>query len=262
MRIRYAALDLDGTLIDEADEPYEGVVAGLRALRKRGVLPLVITGRAARSFRNLRHLDDLFAEVDDEVLLSEGNVRIALGVNELSFSLSCPNEVLRTLAEDSATDLVAECSGEFYASSARAAAQFAMAYRVPRRQIEVTGKGTADIPWFTAVTIFRSRVPVPEMVAGLDCEAVTIGPFGAHVVRPRGTSKAAALRRHLRRRFNEPDLSATMAIGDTATDASMLAACALGIATQHADEAASAAADRKLDGDLAAFLHDFRPEGW
>ncbi|MFD4337476.1 HAD family hydrolase [Streptomyces anulatus] len=261
--IRIAALDLDGTLIDADGQPYEGVVTGLRALRRRGVVPLIISGRTARSFRGLAHLDDLFAEVDDEVLLSEGNVRLARGADLLSYPRTCSPAVLRRLVDDDpGIDLVAEWSGSLHATTARAAAQFAMGYRLPRRHIPVTGPATAEGPWFTAVTVFRSRTPVPDLVAGLDCEITAVGPFGADVVRPRGTGKAAALVRHLRRRFGEPDLGRTLAIGDGAADAAMLSACAVSAAPRHADAAAADAADVHLQDDLASFLHDFRPERW
>lgn len=260
--VRYAALDLDGTLIDADERPYEGVVAGLRSLRRRGVVPLLISGRTARSFRDLGHLGDLFGEVDDEVLLSEGNVRLARGADVLSYPLTCPPSILRRLVDDPGIDLVAEWSGSLHATTARAAAQFAMGYRLPRRHIPVTGPATAEGPWFSAVTVFRSRTPVVDLVAGLDCEAAAVGPFGAQVVRPCGTGKAAALARHLRRRFGEPDLGRTLAIGDGAADAAMLSACAVSAAPQHADAAAVAAADCHLHDDLASFLHDFRPERW
>ncbi|MFI6776098.1 HAD family hydrolase [Nocardia sp. NPDC050412] len=261
MTIRYAALDLDGTLIDGADQPYPGVVAGLEALRKRGVMPLLVSGRSARSYRNLCHLEDLFAQVDDEVLLSEGNVRLSRKADALTFLRTSPHQVLRRLIDDPDIDVVAEWSGDFYAATARAATQFAMAYRLPRHQIAVAVPIAAATPRPTAMTVFRSHTPVPELVAGLDCEVVSIGPFDAQVVRPRGTGKAIALARHLRRRFGEPDLNRTLAVGDGAVDAEMLSACAMSVAPQGADAAAAAAADLHLRSDLASFLHDFRPEG-
>ncbi|MFG3012227.1 HAD family hydrolase [Streptomyces cinerochromogenes] len=261
--IRFIALDLDGTLIDACDQPYEGVIAGLQTLRQRGVVPVLVSGRTARSFRNLDHLDDLFASLDDEVLLSEGNVRVSRNTDLFESLLTCPPEVLRKLAGAPDIDLIAEWSGEFYATTRRAAVQFAMAYRLPRAQITVAGQAMAeDAPRTTAVTVFRSHVPVRDLVAGLRCDVVTIGPFAAEVVRPLGTSKAVALARQLRRRFGEPDLSRTLAIGDGAADATMLAACAVGVAPRHADPKAVEAAVSHLQDDLASFLYDFRPEGW
>ncbi|GAA3951985.1 hypothetical protein GCM10022384_02040 [Streptomyces marokkonensis] len=139
MTIRYAALDLDGTLIDSSDRPYPGVVEGPQALRALGVLPLLVSGRAARSFRDLRHLDDLFAQVDDEVLLSEGNVLLSLGSGHLSFPLTCKAEVLQRLTDEPGIDLVAEHSGEFHATP-----------RVPR----------SSSPWPTGCSVGASRSPV------------------------------------------------------------------------------------------------------
>ncbi|MFE7741633.1 HAD family hydrolase [Nocardia sp. NPDC057455] len=262
MKIRYAAIDLDGTLIDACDRPYAGVVAGLSALRAQGVVPVLVTGRSALSFRNLRHLGDLFAEVDDAVLLSDGNVRLAMSTDVLTVLRTCPHEVLHRLLDDPDIDLVAEWSGEFHATTTRAATQFAMVYRVPRRHITVPIYSAAAGAPVTAVTVFRSATPVPELVAGSDCEVASIGPFGAEVVRPTGTGKAAALARHMRWRFGEPDLGRTLAIGDGAGDAAMLSACAVSAAPEDADLAAIAAATWHLRGDLASFLHDFRPERW
>lgn len=136
-----------------------------------------------------------------------------------------------------------------------------MAYRVPRHHIAVTVPVTAPTTLPTAVTVFRSRTHVSELVSDLDCEIVSIRPFGAQVVRPRGTCKAAALVRHMRWRFGEPDLSRTLAVGDGTADAAMLRACAMSAATQGADAAAVAAAAWQLRSDLASFLHDFRPKG-
>ncbi|SCL20776.1 Hydroxymethylpyrimidine pyrophosphatase [Micromonospora pallida] len=260
MTISYAAFDLDGTLIDAADQPYDGVVAGLAMLRQRGVVPLIVSGRSARSFRNLRHLDELFAQLDDEVLLSDGNVVLDRHADLLSFPLTCPSPVLRRLSSDPGIDMVVECSGEFHATTKRAAAQFAMVYRVPRQQVPLTGHALSDVPCFTAVTVFRSTTPVPELLDGTDCEVMTIRPFEARVVRPRGTGKSTALVRHLRRRFGEPDLSRTLAVGDGAADAPMLAACAFGVATSDASPVAVEAATRHLSGGLAEFLSAFDPE--
>ncbi|GAB2640177.1 HAD hydrolase family protein [Nocardia goodfellowii] len=261
MTIRYAALDLDGTLIDGADQPYEGVIAGLESLREQGVLPLLVTGRSACSFRTLRHLDDLFDLFDDQVLLSEGNVRLARDADALTFLQTSPHEVLRRLTAAPGIDLVAEWSGELHATTARAAMQFAMAYRVPRRQIAVTTSVAEINARPTAVTVFGSCTPVRELVMGLDCEVIQIRPFDAQVVRPCGTGKAAALVRHMLWRFGEPDLSRTLAVGDGAGDAGMLSACAMSAATHGADPAAAAAAAERLQGDLASFLRDFHPEG-
>ncbi|MFI9382472.1 HAD family hydrolase [Kutzneria sp. NPDC052558] len=256
MTIRYAALDLDGTLIDEADQPYDGIVGGLGALRARGVLPIVVTGRAARSVRNLVHLDELFGQVDDAVLVSEGNSRLDRRANRLDCLRTCPPEALARLLADPAADLVAESSGEFHATTARAAAQFAMAYRLPRRQIGINARALSTRARLTAITVFRGEIP-----ADLGCAVEPIGPFGARVVRPSGTGKAAALARHLRERFGEPDLSRTLAVGDGASDVPMLSACAVSAAPERADRVAAAAATHHLRGDLAAFLNDFRPEG-
>ncbi len=252
--LKYAAFDLDGTLIDEAGQPYAGVVEGLAGLRGRGLVPLVITGRSVRSFRNLRHLDELVAQLDHEILFSEGNVLLDRRTDRLSFPLTCPPGTVRELTGVPGIDLVAEGAGEFLATTARAAVQFAMAYRLPRSQIAVDGPGLAAMTRPTAVTVFRSAgsAPLPPPSAG--CEAVTIGPFGATVIRPRGTGKAAGLRRHLRSRFGEHDLSRTLAIGDGATDAPMLSACAAGIATSNADQVAAAAATWRLRAGLGDFL--------
>ncbi|HET6481776.1 MAG TPA: HAD hydrolase family protein [Actinoplanes sp.] len=260
--IRYAALDLDGTLIDDAGRPFNQVVDGLRALRARSVVCLLVTGRSARSFRNLRHLDELLEHVDDQVLLSDGNVQLDRDGGRLSFPRVCPLGVLQRLVSELGIQLVAEWSGGFHATSARAALQFSLAYEVPRRQIEPLAVASANPAELTAITVFESRTPVAELLAGQDCDVTGIRPFGAQVVRPRGTGKAAALAEHLRRRFGEPGLDRTLAVGDGAADADMLRACAVGAATRDAEPAAVEAATVHLRGDLASFLRGFAPERW
>ncbi|MCY7540832.1 HAD family hydrolase, partial [Bacillus pumilus] len=51
--IRFAAFDLDGTLIDDRGELIGDVHGAVNMLRQRGIIPIIMTGRTYDSFFSL-----------------------------------------------------------------------------------------------------------------------------------------------------------------------------------------------------------------
>lgn len=251
--IRYAAFDLDGTVLDAGGRPREGIVEAVTRLRALGIEPMLVSGRSAASFRQVVR-DRRFGGIwDAEALLSDGNVRYSLDTGEVTCLRTLPVDVLAHLADRPGLDLVVEQHGAHVASSRRAAIQYVMAYRMPPATVPVGGWPGIDLGAVTAVTVFRRVEVVRGWLRGLACQAVAIRPFDATVVRPTRTCKARALRRHLRNRF-DVGLDRVIAFGDGVNDAAMLGRCAIGVAVRGSHPAALARCSHRLDQELVPFL--------
>ncbi|MDT0266094.1 HAD hydrolase family protein [Streptomyces sp. DSM 44915] len=267
-RIRCAAFDLDGTLLDHAGKFLPQLPAALGRLRRLGVRPLLVTGRSLATLRPLAAAPVL-AELEDDLLLSDGNVWFHRSRGSCHTLRSLPWATLDALARHDATDLVAEVDRELIASSRRAATAFALAYRVPRSHIAVrpaalrTPEGGGDEAArrpdrvLDAVTVFGADLRALPAGALPPHEPHLIRALDGQVLRPHGSCKASALERYLDQRGLT--LRATAAFGDAYNDGCLLASSALGVAVRHADEVAVRHSDLQLDQSLDEFLLTFDP---
>jgi len=248
--IRFASFDLDGTVLDPRGAVAEGVVAGVRRLRRAGVRSFVNTGRPLASVRSIPRIDRLLAVCEDAVLVDDAEAvfRPATGRTEaLAVLPGCALDQVRAQCRH----FVVSCGGRLFASSRRAARSYALAYRLPQSVIEPgTGEPTRGAH---RVTVFDGAP------AGIDAVTVDpITPFAASVVRPAHSGKAAGLARFLAA-FHAGDLSDVVAFGDGDADADLLARSAIGVAVRASSPAAVAAASVHLAGPLDEFLAEFDP---
>lgn len=257
-QLRYAAFDLDGTVLDDDGNLFEGVEEGIAALRGYALVPIVVTGRSYGSFRSLNLPEDFLALWDDGFLLSDGNVLLERATRTISCRTALSSEVLRSLLAHGCSDLVAEYAGEPIALSRRAALQFALAYRLPRSnlQIDMTPRLSAPL---TRVTVFSDHDLTRRALGDLPYVLSRIQPYGASVVRPEGTCKALALAAYLKHRFGETSLDRVVAFGDGENDTSLLASAALGVAVQGSCHDAISQCALHLTEPLGVFLGHFDP---
>lgn len=252
--IRYAAVDLDGTLLDALCRPFTGVQCGIAGLRASGITPILVTGRSPTGFSQLEDIDLLLGECDDDILLCYGNTILSRRNRLLRHRRQCETKILEQLLQMPGIDLVMNDGSSLIATSRSASTYFALAYRIARSQIPVVPVHLFPICLFTDLTVFIGNSTVSHVVAQLPCEVQRIDSLGAEVVRPIGTDKAEALQQHMLGKFGEADLSRTLAIGNGADDATMLLRSAFGIATLGADRAALATADLCLTVGLGQYL--------
>ncbi|MFI7388452.1 HAD family hydrolase [Streptomyces sp. NPDC049813] len=257
--VRYAAFDLDGTLLDPRGRLRPGLADRLAELAASGLAPLVVSGRAVRSFRELALAGLPSSVLADEVLLGDGAVVLRRSTGRVTALRWLPADVLRTLADGGARDFVAEAGGELVASSRRAALLYARMYALSRSVVTVDSHPSPARGQLTAVTAFDASEDLARR-CGARHDTDRVGPLGALQIRPRGTCKASGLAAHLARRAERPVLDAVTAFGDAFNDACLLAACRLGVAVQGADEVCARCAHVSLDRPLADFLSGFGPE--
>lgn len=258
-RLRYAVFDLDGTVLGPSQRFLPGVAEGLHRLRAQGLRLLLVTGRSVRSFRSLDASAPELRAFDDPLLLSNGNVLWDRGAGSVTVSRALPAELAARLASADVADTVTETASGLIAGSRRAALAYARAYGVRREDI-MTGALAADhrAEDAVAVTVFGAEADLTEQLTGLSHDLDRISAFGALVVRPEHTCKAAAVHEHVRRRYGESHgLSSTVAFGDARNDACLLGSAALGVAVQGADQAAVRHSDEWLSGPLGEYLARF-----
>jgi len=247
--LQFAAVDLDGTVLDADDRLIGDTAEALCELHRRGVTIVLVTGRSATSFRTLRGLDRLLAACDHEVLVDEGDVVLDRHTGAVRCAALLPDAAVHGVARDCA-DHVLTAGGRLIASTRRAATAYAVAYRIPRSLI---GIGEPHGP-VNRITVFGPPPPVIPRVA-----VEVIAPFSATVLKPAAGGKAAGLTAWLAGRFGEPDLTRVIAVGDGDGDAGMLASSGLGVAVRRSTPSAVAAASIHLDGPLEDFLRALDP---
>lgn len=241
--LRYAAFDLDGTLLDDAGRPLTGIVEGLHRLRDQGLTLILVTGRTLAGFVQPglpRKFLDCFA---DAVLLYEGDAVFDRATGVLRPRLRLPADLAPAIS--AAREVVVDVDGSAYAGTRRAAVAYAMAYRIPRERIAVGPPPRESGP--SRVVVFDGGSGLD--LAGMPVRAKRIEPFGATVLSPRDGGKAAGLAEHL-----GTGLGGVIAFGNGDDDAPLLARSSIGVAVRHGSDAAVAAASLHLTESIADFL--------
>ncbi|MFJ8823120.1 HAD family hydrolase [Streptomyces sp. NPDC102467] len=257
--VRFAAFDLDGTLLDTRGRLRPQLADRLAELAASGLAPLVVSGRAVRSFRELPLARLPSSVLEDEVLLGDGAVVLRRSTGQVTALRRLPAGVVRTLVDAGARDFVAEADGELVSSSRRAALLYTRMYALGRSAVTVDAQSAPARGELTGITVFDAPEDLARRLA-VRHDTDRIGPFAALLIRPRGTCKASGLAAHLANRAGRPGLDAVTAFGDAFNDACLLASCRLGVAVEGADEACARSAHICLDQPLADFLSGFGPD--
>lgn len=250
--LRYAAFDLDGTLLDDTDRPVRGIESGLRRVREQGLIPILVTGRTLAGFTCAGLPQDFLDCFDDHVLLYEGDAVYDLASRALRPRLLLPAGLVPAAAAAYEGEIVIEVDGSAYAGTRRAAVAYAMAYRIPRDSVAVGPPSPGSEP--IRLVAFGDG-PRPRVdLSGWPVRATPIRPFRATVLSPRAGGKATGLAAHLGGGPADTGLEGVIAFGDGDNDASLLARSTVGVAVRHASSAAVAAASVHLTESIADFL--------
>lgn len=258
--VRFAAFDLDGTLLDARGRLWPNLAERIHELATSGLAPLVVSGRTVRSFRELPLAGRPPSGLADEVLLGDGSVVLHRSTGVVTALRWLPASAVQTSLDAGAHDLVAEVGGDLVASSRRAALLYAHTYALPRSAVAVDTQPAEAPGQVTAITVFDEPPDLARVLAGVPHDTHRIGSFGALLIRPQGTCKATGLTARLASRPGQPGLDTVVAFGDAFNDGCLLASCRLGVAVADADETAARCADVRLFEPLADFLVGFGPD--
>jgi len=264
--LRYAAFDLDGTLLSRDGAFLPRLPAAFARLRSLGLRPLLITGRSLATYRTVRDTARVLDALSDDLLLNDGNVWFDRARDTCEVIRELPWDVLEALAGHGVPDLVAEIDRALVAGSRKAATAFAMAYRVPRSSIVVDpgalrappGRRRPPTAVLDSVTVFGRDVRTLPPGALPPHELHVLRALDGQVLRPRDSCKATALERYLLEREGLT-LRSAVTFGDAYNDGCLLASSALGVAVHHADSVAVRFSDVLLDRPLDEFLMSFDP---
>lgn len=254
--IRFAAFDLDGTLLGRSGELFPGVMQGIEALVKANVTPIIVTGRTVDSFMSLRLADDFLDLFDDEVICAGGNVVVNRKTGVISVHATLPDGLFSDVNRwpFGNADFVVEMNGRHYARSKLAALLYSLLYGVPRSLISIMDF-TMTRPQCVSRLVVLPRKPIPRDQLNIEGCSVTFEPqWHAVAITPGGTCKAEGLVRLLSRKYGEADLDHVIAFGDGRNDCMLLRRSRVGVAVQGSHEEAVAAADVHLDGPIGTSL--------
>ena len=149
---KFAAFDLDGTIVNERGEISQNIEKAILKLRKSGITPIIATGRVLQSYKNLfssNRYNKLFHNKivchDGNILYEEGKLRylkIDLDFWSIFYSLK------------SSADFVVINNGECFAETKSAALKYSMVYRINRSQIIVKSFDEINLNGLSNVYVF------------------------------------------------------------------------------------------------------------
>ncbi|MBJ8030417.1 HAD hydrolase family protein [Bacillus cereus group sp. N21] len=256
--IKYAAFDLDGTILDEKGKLFDGVNQGIKLLVSKSITPIIITGRTYDSFRGLRLEKEFLKMFNDIVILNDGNVFFHRGTGSLTIKSVLSSMLfpfIYSLLHDKA-EFVIEADGKHYASNRQAVLKYSMIYMVPRNYIHVVNFNQQNFGGITNIFVFPpDKIDLSMLTKRFACNVAYIDYLNTVVITPSNTCKAVALKKHLREHFDETSLQHIVAFGDGYNDRNMLRNCKIGIAVEKSHKDAVEHCDYHLDQPIGKFLH-------
>ncbi len=253
--VRHAALDLDGTLIDDDGRLLPGVGSGLDRLRDAGLDLVLVTGR---SVALLAALDLELDRFHPKMLAGDGNAILDHTTGEATYRRALPAGVVAKLLEHGLTEMVADVDHRHVATSRRASTWFAMAHRLPRSEVAIDPTLDRGAGQVGSILLLDQREP-PRLALGDEIDIQPYGRTNAILIRPRGTCKGAALVTYVAEAYGEDNLDAVIAIGDGRNDRCMLAMARVGVAVRDSHGDAVAQATMHLSMPIGEFLETFDP---
>ncbi|PRP92081.1 MULTISPECIES: HAD-IIB family hydrolase [Bacillus] len=256
--IKYAAFDLDGTLLDEKGRLFEGVKQGIELIVKNAITPIIITGRTYNSFCSL-DLEKTFLNMfDDVVLLNDGNVSFHRKKELLTIKNKLSNKLFPYLYQiyKGNAEFVVEADGKHYASSRQAILKYSMIYMIPRKYMHLVDLDKEILEGITNIFVFpQKKIDLSKLTEQFTCNISDIDFLNAMVITPCNSCKGVALEYHLREYFAEKNLQHVIAFGDGYNDCIMLRNCKVGVAVQRSHEAAIEHSNFHLDQPIGEFLY-------
>ncbi|CAM5505780.1 hypothetical protein SALBM311S_05420 [Streptomyces alboniger] len=257
--LRFAAFDLDNTLLDARDRLLPGVVEGVARLRRLGLLPILVTGRSLAGLRSAGIDRALLPLMDSRILVSDGDAMFDRSDGRFHQTRGLPECLGPRLADAGCADLAVEVGGLYQASNDRTALAVAMTYRLPRAALTV-GPIDATAAPLGRVLVFGEDRHVADALLGVRHSARRLTSFAATLIQPEGTCKSRALSAHLLKEFGEHGLGRVVAFGDGANDAALLADSRVGVAVPDSADAARASASIRLTEPIGDFLRVLEPQ--
>lgn len=255
--IKFAAFDLDGTLIDDRGQLIGDVHGAVNILRQRGIIPMIVTGRTYDSFFSLNLDPSLLHLFHHDVLLNDGNVvchhqKKTFDVKQYLDSALC-KQIISLF--DRKAEFVMESNGKHVASSKSAKLKYCMLYTFPREKIEVGHKKEFHFDRVTKLFILpKETIDIAHQLRDCYCEVADAQFLNAQVISPKGICKADMLGHHLLDCFGESDLGRVMAFGNGHNDRLLLKKAKWGVAVQDSHPSAIELCDVHLKEPIYNYL--------
>lgn len=253
VRLRFAAFDLDGTLLGPDGELLPGVLRGLDRLRSQGLRLWAVTGRTHDRMVRLSAMTELSSRFEAPLLLNEGDVTWDHRTGRVAAVRRVPDDVVGTLRAAGMSDLVIETAHERLATTRFAALRFALVYQVPRSSVELR-EDVDPIGPLTKVYAFHDMASVIEVLGATACEVDRIDQIEGCVMLPPTPCKARGLEHHLEQVRHGSGLSSVLAFGDGPNDACLLAEAGFGVAVSPSHPKLRQRVALVLDEEMGDYL--------
>ncbi|MEI3896113.1 MULTISPECIES: HAD-IIB family hydrolase [Bacillus] len=258
---KFAAFDLDGTIVNERGEISQNIEKAILKLRKSGITPIIATGRVLQSYKNLfssNRYNKLFHNKivchDGNILYEEGKITILKKI-DLDFFWS----IFYSLK--SSADFVVINNGECFAETKSAALKYSMVYRINRSQIIVKSFDEINLNGLSNVYVFpKDKDKQISINYFSNYNVKPISYLNAFKITP-NVNKADGLIKLLATDFHEKNLEKVIAFGDGENDVQMLNNCAIGIAVQNSHPAAINCSTYSINIPIEKFIEENLVEG-
>lgn len=257
---KYAAFDLDGTLLSEDGTVSGNTQEGLRRLKQEEISLIVVSGRSPYLVRQLGlppRLLDLFEPI---MVLRDGDILWNWTADSIEAMRTVPDTVVPALLTRGLTEIVVDTGRSLVAPSKRAALRYAFFYRCARSSITIADRPPSTP--VTKITVYADHHEVRAALAGVEGCSISVAEEGGRcTVVPFGSCKTAGLARLMTLVYQEPTLTRVVAFGDGRNDACLLRSVGAGVAMAASDPAAARGATMQLAGTLATYLNEEFPRG-
>ncbi|QPA52723.1 HAD-IIB family hydrolase [Lysinibacillus sphaericus] len=258
--IKFAAFDLDGTLLNEQGKLIRDVHNGLHNLVCQGIVPFIVTGRSLDSFLSLELSDEFLSLFNENILCSDGNILFNREKKEIKVYSSLKRELLYFIDDyyKNQAEYIVEVDGIHYATSKEAVLKYSMVFSTKRNKIKLLDLQTLNFNSLTEIIIFphkkTSEISLPLYIKPW-CNTQHMKYFNSTILLPRDICKATGLVNFLKEEFGNQNLNHVIAFGDGRNDTTLLKESKIGIAMNISHEEAIANCDIHLDVSIGEFLN-------
>jgi len=256
--IKFAAFDLDGTLVDEKGKLIKNVQQGLENIKGRDIILFIVTGRTVDSFLSLNFSDEFLELFNENVFCADGNVIFNSKTKNIKTNIYLEKKLLYFLSKHfkSVSEFVIETKDGYYATSKCALIKHCFLFKMKRNQFKLINQEFSSLNHVAKIRMY----PMQELSLDLKYESVKFSckirysrHFNSIILSPK-ICKAKALLKFICFEYGLEDLHHVIAFGDGENDSTILKESKFGIAMMKSHNLAIENCDLHLSIPISEYL--------
>ncbi|PEC08081.1 HAD-IIB family hydrolase [Bacillus toyonensis] len=258
-KIKFAAFDLDGTLLDANGKLFVNTIQGLIAMRNQDIKMFIVTGRTIDSFLSLSLPIEFLELFNENIICNDGiilyNTKTKLVKSHSSISSDVFLKTIENLTNKN--EIVIEIDGKHFSPEKAPALKYSMLFKINRGAITIKEQKINSTKNLTKIVMFPQQNEVKKIVDSLkntECNVKELKFLHAIEITPKETCKATGLLNFLSERHNINNLNSVIAFGDGINDCTLLKKSKIGVAVNNSHPKAIENSNVQLNQSLGEYL--------